>query len=97
VYAAWLPAPDRPRGVFVVCAVVAAVGAALSAAYALRVARIVWVGDRPDRSADRTPDTVGIEAGVMAVLALAIVLLGVVPGPLLAMTSAAVAAIGTAP
>ena len=97
VYAAWLPAPDRPRGVFVACAVVAAVGAALSAAYALRVARIVWVGDRPDRSADRTPDTVGIEAGVLAVLALAIVLLGVVPGPLLAMTSAAVAAIGTAP
>jgi len=97
VYAAWLPAPDRPRGVFVACAVVAAVGAALSAAYALRVARIVWVGDRPDRSADRTPDTVGIEAGVMAVLALAIVLLGVMPGPLLAMTSAAVAAIGTAP
>ena len=97
VYAAWLPAPDRPRGVFVACAVVAAVGAALSAAYALRVARIVWVGDRPDRSADRTPDTVGIEAGVMAVLALAIVLLGVMPGPLLAMTSAAVAAIGTGP
>ncbi|MGL5908954.1 MAG: complex I subunit 4 family protein, partial [Phycicoccus sp.] len=47
LYAAWLPAADRPRGVFVACAVVAAVGAALAAAYALRVARLVWVGDEP--------------------------------------------------
>ena len=97
IYAAWMPAPDRPRGLFVACAVVAAVGAALAAAYALRVARVVWVGDRPDRAAERTRDTRGVEAGVLAVLAAAILLLGVVPGPLLAMTSAAVAAIGAAP
>jgi NADH-quinone oxidoreductase subunit M len=76
---------------------VAAVGAALAAAYALRVARVVWVGDRPERGVERTRDTRGIEAGVLSVLAAAILLLGVVPGPLLAMTSAAVAAIGVAP
>jgi NADH-quinone oxidoreductase subunit M len=97
IYAAWMPAPDRPRGLFVACGVVAAVGAALAAAYALRVARVVWVGDRPERGVERTRDTRGIEAGVLSVLAAAILLLGVVPGPLLAMTSAAVAAIGVAP
>ena len=97
IYAAWVPAPDRPRGIFVACAVVAAVGAALAAAYALRVARVVWVGDRPERGVERTRDTRGVEAGVLAVLAAAILLLGVLPGPLLAMTSAAVAAIGVAP
>ena len=98
VYSAWAPAPDRPRGIFVVCAVVAAVGAALAAAYALRVARRVWVGDAPDPEAGEvTPDTVGAEAGVLGVLALGIVVLGVVPGPLLAVTAAASAMIGVAP
>ena len=52
----------RPtRGLFVACAVVAAVGAALAAAYALRVARVVWVGDRPEPGSVGTPDTVGVE------------------------------------
>lgn len=98
LYAAWAPAPDRPRGVFLVCAVVAAVGAALAGAYALRVARAVWVGDRPDPEAvDTTPDTVGVEAGVLGVLATAVVLLGVLPGPLLGLTAAAAASIGVAP
>ena len=97
VYAAWSPAADRPRGLFVACAVVAAVGAALAAAYALRVARTVWVGDRPDPESAPTPDTRGVELGVLSVLAVAVVLLGVVPGPLLSLTSAAVAAIGGAP
>jgi NADH-quinone oxidoreductase subunit M len=97
VYAAWLPAAGRPRPLFVACAVVAAVGAALAAAYALRVARAVWVGDRPDPEAAATSDTRGVELGVLAVLAVAVVLLGVVPGPLLSVTSTAVAAIGAAP
>ena len=57
VYAAWLPADDRPRGLFVTCAVVAAIGAALAAAYALRVARRVWVGDQPDPEAAAAPPT----------------------------------------
>ena len=97
VYAAWLPAEDRPRGLFVACAVVAAIGAALAGAYALRVARTVWVGDRPGREAALTPDTRGVELVVLGALAVAVVLLGVVPGPLLSMTSTAVAAIGGGP
>ena len=85
VYAAWLPAAGRPRGLFVACAVVAAIGAALAAAYALRVARSVWVGDRPDRRPlPRTPDTRGVELGVLGVLGALVVVLGVLPGPLLA-------------
>ena len=91
--AAWAPAPDRPRGLFVACAVVAAVGAALAAAYALRVARRVWVGDRPDGEVATTPDTRGIELVVLTVLATAIVVLGVLPGPLLAVTADDVARI----
>ncbi len=98
IYSAWAPAANRPGPVFVVCAVVAAVGAALAAAYALRVARLVWIGDRPAPGAESdTPDTQGVEAGVLGVLATAVVLLGVLPGPLLAVTAAASAAIGGAP
>jgi NADH-quinone oxidoreductase subunit M len=94
VYAAWLPADDRPRGLFVTCAVVAAVGAALAGAYATRVARRVWVGDRPDpQAAAATPDTGGVELGVLAVLGVLVVVLGVVPGPLLAVTADAAALI----
>ena len=91
VYAAWSPAADRPRALFVGCAVVAAVGAALAAAYALRVARTVWVGDRPEPDAAPTPDTRGVELAVLAVLATAVVVLGVAPGPLLAVTADVVA------
>ena len=94
VYAAWWPAADRPRGLFVTCAVVAAIGAALAAAYALRVARTVWVGDRPDpEAAAATPDTRGVELGVLGVLGALVVLLGVVPGPLLSVTAGAAALI----
>ena len=94
VYAAWWPAADRPRGVFVTCAVVAAIGAALAAAYALRVARMVWVGDRPDpEAAAATPDTRGVELGVLGVLGALVVVLGVVPGPLLSVTADAAALI----
>ena len=92
VYAAWLPAGDRPRALFVGCAVVAAVGAALAAGYALRVARRVWVGDRPDpEAAAVTPDTRGVELVVLAVLGTLVVVLGVLPGPLLAVTAEAAA------
>lgn len=98
LYAAWMPAADRPRGVFVAAAVAAAVGAALAGAYAVRVARVVWVGDEPDpEAAEVTPDTAGVEAGVLGVLATAVVVLGVLPGPLLGLTAAAVSAIGAAP
>jgi NADH-quinone oxidoreductase subunit M len=94
VYAAWLPAADRPRALFVGCAVVAAIGAALAAGYALRVARTVWVGDRPDPgAAAATPDTDGVELVVLGVLGALVVLLGVLPGPLLAVTADAAALI----
>ena len=92
IYAAWLPAGDRPRALFVGCAVVAAIGAALAAGYALRVARTVWVGDRPDpEAAAATPDTRGVELVVLAVLGTLVVVLGVLPGPLLAVTADAAA------
>ncbi len=94
VYAAWAPAADRPHGLFVGCAVVAAVGAALASAYALRVARRVWVGDVPDAEAATTRDTRGVEAVVLTALALGVVALGVLPGPLLAVTADAVAGMG---
>jgi NADH-quinone oxidoreductase subunit M len=96
VYSAWAPAADRPRGVFVTCAVVAAVGAALAAAYALRVAGIVWSGDRPDPEARRTPDTVGVERWVLAGLATLVVVLGVAPMLVLSVTADAVATVGGA-
>jgi NADH-quinone oxidoreductase subunit M len=90
VYAAWAPAGDRPRALFVGCAVVAAVGAALAAAYALRVARTVWVGDQPDaEEAAATPDTRGVELAVLGALAVVVVALGVLPGQLLDVTAAA--------
>jgi NADH-quinone oxidoreductase subunit M len=70
------------------------VGAALAGAYATRVARRVWVGDRPDpQAAAATPDTRGVELGVLAVLGVLVVVLGVVPGPLLAVTADATALI----
>jgi len=97
VYAAFDPAADRPGGLFLGCAVVAAVGAALAAAYALRVARIVWVGDRPDVGAALTPDTVGVERAVLGVLATAVVVLGVLPMTVLSVTSGAVAGLVGAP
>lgn len=97
VYAAWAPAPDRPRPLFVACAVVAALGAALAAAYALRVARTVWVGDRPDPDVAPTPDTVGVERAVITVLGVGVVVLGVLPMTVLTVTATAVASLGGAP
>jgi NADH-quinone oxidoreductase subunit M len=88
IYAAWLPADDRPRALFVGCAVVAAIGAALAAGYSLRVARTVWMGDQPDpEAATATPDTRGVELVVLSVLGTLVVVLGVFPGPLLAVTA----------
>ncbi len=97
VYAAFDPAADRPAGLFVGCAVAAAAGAALSAGYALRVAGIVWVGDRPDAGAALTPDTVGTERAVLGVLATAVVVLGVLPMTVLSVTAGAVAGLVGAP
>ncbi len=95
VYAAWSPAPDRPGALFKVVAVVAALGTALAAAYALRVARSVWAGDRMTPVIEDSRDS---EWDVLVVLTLVTLALGIVPGPLLSMTSDAVATIvGAAP
>lgn len=88
VYAAWSPSADRPVGVLRVAAVLAAVGGAIAAAYALKVAGLVWSGDAPDQTADRTPDATGVETLVLASLGSLVVVLGVAPGVLLAVTGA---------
>ena len=96
VYSAFAPAADRPHALLVACGVLAAVGAALAAAYALRVARVVWVGDRPDPATSPTPDTRGVERAVLGVLATAAVVLGVLPMTVLSVTADAVARLGGA-
>ena len=100
VYAAWTSADDRPDGIFVAFAVVAAIGAALAAAYILRVARIVWVGDAVPpavAATDPTPDTTGAERVVLFVLAAAVLVLGVAPGLILSVTAGAVSILGAQP
>ena len=92
LYAAWSPAPDRPVALLRVCVVLGAAGLALAAAYALRVARIVWAGSGPSPG---LVDARGGELAVLAVLVVAVVALGVLPGPLLQTTIADVTAITT--
>lgn len=62
------------------CVIAAAFGAALAAAYSLRVARLVWVGDAvPDGDAGRGSDLTRVEQVVCGVLVTATVVLGVFP------------------
>ena len=94
VYAAWT-APSHV-GLFRWCAVLAAIGTALAAAYALRVARLVWVGDRPtdaQRQASTDVEADRSEQVVTLVLVTAAVVLGVVPQVLLTVTDPAVRAV----
>lgn len=98
VVAALSPADGRPVPLFVGCAVVAAVGAALAAAYSLRVARLVWLGegsDDADRPATSRAELARSELVPGAVLALVVVALGVAPGLVLAVTDPALAAVVT--
>ena len=92
LYAAWSPAVGSPVGLFRVLAAVAVVGTALAAAYSLRVLRLVWAGDR---SAPALEDTRGPELAVLGVLVVAVVGLGVLPGPVLRATAPDVARIST--
>lgn len=115
IIAALDPGEGRSTGLFAACAAVAAVGAALAAAYALRVARLVWLGEgHADAAAPRAVDPaaeVG-ETSVLpvvakgeelaraqllpgAVLAVAVLVLGVAPGLVLAVTDPALAAVVT--
>ena len=65
-------------------------GTGLAAAYSLRVLRTVWAGERTE---PRLVDARGGELVVLAVLVLAVVALGVAPGPLLQTTIADATAI----
>ncbi|WP_370894469.1 NuoM family protein [Janibacter sp. GXQ6167] len=76
IVAALSPAADRPEGLFAVCAVIAAIGAAIAGAYSIRVVRLVWMGDRGEAP---LPDADNIERVTGGVLVAAIILLGVAP------------------
>lgn len=87
IYAAWAPGAGRTEGWFRVFALLAAQGAVLAVAYAVRVLREVWAGDR------RSPairDVRGAELGVLVVLGVGIVALGVYPVALLDLSAPAV-------
>lgn len=96
MYAAWSGADGHLHpGVWRASAGLAAVGAALAAAYALRVLRLVWVGDAvPDQRAPDEGDADPAETLVMGTLGIGVVLLGIAPWPLLAVTGTALRAIG---
>jgi NADH-quinone oxidoreductase subunit M len=95
VYSAWSPAADRPLGVLRAVAVVAVLGTVLAAGYSLRVARLVWAGDRREPFIE---DGWGGEWLVAGALVVATMAIGVAPGPLLALTRGAVSTIiGAAP
>lgn len=77
-------------------AVVAAVGTLLAAAYWLRVLRAVWHGAGVRVPTERVPaerDATGVETVTAGSLVLATVALGLVPGPLLALTQQASASL----
>lgn len=79
IYGAWSSALG-PGPLLKVCAALAAVGAVLAAAYALRVGRLLWVGEAagPAEAIERT-ETVGAERLVLAVLVVAVVAIGLMP------------------
>ncbi len=87
LYAAWEPGAGRTLWWFRGFAVAGALGAVLACAYAVRVLREVWAGDR------RSPairDTRGAEWLLLVVLAVGIVALGVYPAALLDLSAPAV-------
>lgn len=94
---AWQPATDRT--LFKVLAAFAALGAVLGAAYALRIARTAWAGsaDRNERQLpDEAPwsDAHGLEWSVIAVLVVAVVVLGVWPTGLMDLMTPAIQQLG---
>jgi NADH-quinone oxidoreductase subunit M len=90
LYAVWSPAEGLPVGVFRAAAVAGALGTVLAAAYALRVAGLVWAGERTQPS---VADARGTEWAVVGGLVVATLVLGVVPHVLLSVTSDAVSAL----
>ncbi len=99
LYAAWSPATGANVGVLGGAVVSGAVGLAIAAGYALRVARILWAGEgAPDAAgvaADVIEDERGVRWGVVLSLIVAIVVLGVVPHLLLTISELDAAALLT--
>ena len=97
LYAAWSPAADRSRRAAARGVVLGAVGLALAAAYALRVARIVWAGEgAPETDTvarDVVADERGIRWGVVVSLIAVMLTLGVVPHLLLTISELDAAAL----
>ena len=83
IYASWAPAADRPDGWFRLYAVLAAVGGALAVAYSTRVLHEVWNGDRLE---PRVPDAVRTERYALRTLGALVLVVGVLPMLLLAVT-----------
>lgn len=95
VYAAWV-SPLGPGVLLKATAALAALGAVLAAAYALRVARLLWVGEAETPAEPVGPsETAGAERVVLAVLVVAIVALGLVPHLVWSVTLADVTAVMT--
>ncbi len=97
LYAAWSPAEGVNVGVLRATVVVGAVGIALAAAYALRVARILWAGEgAPETDTvarDVVADERGIRWGVVVSLIAVMLTLGVVPHLLLTISELDAAAL----
>lgn len=92
VYAALEPAPGLPEGLFAVLAVLAALGAALTAVYFLRLLRRLVVG--PDAGgAERAVDSFVLERVVYLPLVVGTVLLGLYPAIVLVLTGSPVEAL----
>lgn len=90
LFAAWDPGIGRTTWWFRTFALAGALGAVLAAAYAVRVLREVWAGDR------RSPairEVRGVEFGLLVILGVGIVALGVYPVALLDLTAPAVESI----
>lgn len=99
VYAALNPAPGLPHALYVVCAVIALFGMLMTAAYFLRLLRLVVLGaNRPGerlRSGDGllAPDAPVIEAAVWAPLIVLTVVVGLYPRLVLGLANAPAALI----
>jgi len=88
VYGAWTSGLG-PGLLLRVCAAVAALGAVLAAAYALRVGRLLWVGEAQTPVEPTAPtETSGAERLVLAALVVATVTIGLVPHVVWSVTSA---------
>jgi NADH-quinone oxidoreductase subunit M len=94
VVGAWRPLPGLPRGLFVVLAVLAAVGAALTAAYFLRMLRRVVAGPPSGRVAEvDAPGLTSAELAAWSPLVLLALALGLWPSLVLGLTAAPVDAL----